>query len=153
MPRCLDPNSAFDLVLSGDEGKPVDDRPFFRFRPFTVGQWKRALVELSKIERLDESDPDAMGEALAAACGLLRGSIVGWGNMYDESNVPEGADAPAIDFDPAKLEDVLALDEAMELVQRLTKGQTITLEDKKKSASHATSGKRRGARRAKRGTA
>lgn len=112
MPRPLEPNQRFPVVLEFDKDKPAETRPTFWFRSLSAREWRKLLRE----GQANESKLDA------ALC-VLQAALVGWDHM-----VRDGEPVP---FNAAELDTIIDTDEVAELFGAFQ----LTLEDKKKSAS------------------
>ena len=123
MPIICDPTQTFKVVLAADENK--DPQPAFLCRTLTMRQWREAAKLHDAAYRADTKDPDVVADAVLAA---LRPLIVGWENVSDP-------DKKEIPFAFEKIEDVLIIDEAFELLSKAWKGQKPTVDEQKKSDS------------------
>lgn len=126
MPAALDPKNKFTIVLLDDQEKPEGKRPGFIYNFLTGRQWFRvAQVQ----EELPESKN--MARVMDLVFNAARIGLVGWENIT-------GLDGKPIEFDPDKLEDVLTLVEAQELVVALESEGSLGSQYKKKldSLSH-----------------
>jgi len=128
MPRALDPDAVFALVLDSDADKPPESRPAFLYRPVTGREWRRlALIG-------DDIEGAASGvAALDALFASLRVGLAGWRNMRD----PAGNEIP---FDPAELDALLDPREANELLFKLLESVSVSGDDAKKYGSRSRSG-------------
>jgi hypothetical protein len=138
MPRCLHPDDTFPIVLKSDEHFPLAEQPFFSFRALSILKWRSAMKIIQMMENLDTENPENVGPAIDAICEVLRMGLVGWGNMLDH-NVAEGAEPIWIPYDPTKLDDLIDLGEAMELMKKMMDACQVTPADKKKLGSQRTS--------------
>ena len=100
MPAAIDPGGRYAVSLQIDKDK--DPKPTFEFI-FLTGRQQRQLLEI--YEDIG-SDPAANVKGLDKVFNMLRKFLTGWLNM-------------PIDYDPAALEDLINLTEAMELINRL----------------------------------
>lgn len=137
MPRALDPKATFELELDSDAAIPADRRPFFIFRPLTLGQWTKAAPLLDKISTTDSADQASVPALVEAICALLDMSCIGWGNMFDEAASQDGPVLLA--YGDKRISDVLDLEEASELLQKMMAQVVPGTDDKKKFASPAMS--------------
>ena len=136
MPLALDPHQTFTIVLESDKDKPAESRPCFIYRYLTGRQW-------NKVPRLHDTLEDSAGADdvtdkmyQAASTGL-----VSWKNMI----APNGEQ---IGYEPDKLQDILGIIEAQELIAKLLK-QHPSLDDKKKLDSPSQSSTEKSAPAAK----
>jgi len=150
VPRCLHPEDTFDIALDSDLRLPEDERPVFTFRPLSIRQWRVCISAIERVQGLDDSHPENVGPAIDAICDVLRTGLVGWRNMLDH-NVADGAEPLWIPYDPAKLDELLDMNEATELMQKMMSANELTVEDKKKSASPPSSARASSARTARTG--
>lgn len=98
MPLGLDPNATVDFWLRSDADKPEAERPTFVFHYLTKRQVRRydELHTVTQAKGSDDADVDkAVNEMLAIG-------LVGWRNM-------------GVEFDLAKLDDILTIPEKFEL--------------------------------------
>lgn len=123
----MDPDAIFRVSLNSDVRIAADRRPAFLFRPVTGRMWKKA--ESLRKERHEASDPTELVDKI---CEMLRVGLVGWENMTDPDT---GKPLP---YDPAELDRLLLLREAMELVDEMLTGGQVSPDDKKKSDSSAS---------------
>ena len=117
MPLAIDPNALFRIVLNSDKDK--EKPPTFVYRYLTGRQW-RSIAEIQ--DKMDESGSipilvDSVYKAVATG-------LVDWENMIDRQG-------EKIKFDTKKLEDMVGVIEAQELIVKLLK-QTPDDNDKKK---------------------
>lgn len=106
MPRCLDPNQRFPLVLDSDKDKPAESRPTFYFRAFSARRWRE----------IKESNPSIRT--------VLDEALVGWEHM-----TKDGQD---ISFAPGELEAITDDGEQRELLDKLAEESHLSPADKKK---------------------
>lgn len=114
MPRPLEPNQRFPVVLECDQDKPLGQQPTFVFRTTSRREW-RQLAEEVKAEH--PGDIHAQAEAF---CKRL---LVDWTNMT--------RDGQPVPFDAAELDSIVENQDLLELFDRLS----FSPRDKKKSAS------------------
>lgn len=105
MPRLLDPQSSFNVVLKSDEGK--DPEPYFTFQALSVRTFNEVV---EKYESIDELQTDMAQVNAIVDC--LKVGMTGWGNMGRE-------------FDPDQLDDILTIAEAVELLEQMLSGQQV----------------------------
>lgn len=104
MPRALEPNSRFPVVLESDEQKPAAKRPTFWCVSKSVRDW---------IAKRDELLEAGTTDAWAMTIELLKPVVVGWDHMIDpETNEP-------IPFDLDQLKRMLDFAEATELLDKV----------------------------------
>lgn len=120
MPIALDPNRRFSVVLASDQTGPEDQRPTFHFRYMSGRAWM-------EIADLNDSILTATSgrEALEKMYDLVGRSMTGWSNLRD----PSGA---VIEYDPAKMPDLLNPAEIRELLEQVMRSIKPTADDKKK---------------------
>ena len=127
MPLATDPNRTFKVSLSSDMETPAETRPVFVYRYSTGRQWREAC-EFSRQIKDAKSDTEMPFDNIDQLFDRLREKLIGWENMTD----PDTGEVFA--FDGGRLEDILNLSEAFELLQlKLT--QSPTDDDKKKLES------------------
>jgi len=113
MPRALEPNQRFPVVLDSDKNKPVESQPTFFAKSLSM----RDQTKLSS--ELDEAfAKPTTAEIFEATCEILNRYIVGWKNMGDFSH---GCD----------VQEFLGIDEARELLRKVYANQHVTTEEKK----------------------
>jgi len=119
MPLALEPNETFEIILESDKDKPRESQPRFIYRHLTCRQWRQIARLQDELEQ--QKNADAVMDKIygAAITGLI-----GWVNMTDPQSGP-------ILFDIKKLEDIIGLTEAQELIVKLL-NKRPTLVDKKK---------------------
>lgn len=128
MPRALEPNQRFSVVLDFDKAKPEDQQPRFWFRALSLRDY-RALY--SKVEALEESENTDQAYQRMMEC--LSFGLVGWENMVD----PQTGEEIAFDIDT--LPDIVDPFETRELVYAMAHQNRVSVEDKKNSASSPSS--------------
>lgn len=129
MPIAIDPLQKFKISLSSDIDKPEAERPAFIYRYATGRQWLEAKDFDRKIKEA-KSDKDMPFDTISDLFDKLRFKLIGWENMND----PETGEP--ISFNPAKLEDILTMSEAFELLG-LCLQQRVSEDDKKKLESQS----------------
>lgn len=120
MPRCLDPEQMFDIVLDGDKGKSPE--PTFVCRSLTLRQFRNCIVKLQGIR--EAADQNAV---ISEALDVIEDVVVGWRNMIDPRTGKE------IKFTPGTAGDLLDIEEAVELVQKITMSGRLSEDESKKS--------------------
>ena len=128
MPRFLDPNQTFPLVLDSDAGKPEGERPTFTARVLN-GHLQRQLLELS--DKIQTAGSNL--EAFTAIFDSLKVVIVGWENMIDPTT------GEAIEFDPERFEHILGSDEAVQLLAKAREANELEASDLGKFVSPSSS--------------
>lgn len=118
MPRALEPDVTFDVVLESDRDKPSDSRPTFVYRSLTCREWSKAAGFFDHASGLTAAE---FVEQIVEVASI---GLVGWRNM-------------GIEFDKSKLLDVVTPAEARELLQRSVNGAVPDPEAKKNSESPA----------------
>jgi len=127
MPMAIDPNQTFKIVLLSDQDKPKKEQPAFIFRHPTGRQWRQIS---GMQDALEECNGGAeVADKVFEAAGLV---MVGWENMP----APDGKGHLAFDID--RLEDVIGMVEAQELIFRILRS-TPDFESKKKLKSPSPS--------------
>jgi len=116
MPRALDPNARFPIVLKSDRNRP-EPRPTFWARYLTGREW----IALSEAQNTGE-------HKLASWYNVLRLCVVDWQHVTD-------AAGNEIRFAPASFENILDPGEARELVEACAAGQQPDADEKKDSGS------------------
>ena len=114
MPRALDPNDTFDVVLDSDKDK--SPQPAFVFRAATGRQWRQMAVALESPEPDIEKYCDILYDA-------ARLTMVDWRNME------------SIPFAAGSLEDIVSPIEVRELLRRALDQGELDAEAKKNSES------------------
>ena len=135
MPIATDPENTFKIVLEGDKG--ADPEPGFIYRHLTARQWARVCDAYQGLEKCKND-----AEVIKVVFDACRIGLVGWENIRNpESNKP-------MDFDADKLEDVLAITEASELMVMLRASGILGKDCKKKFESPSASDTVRSAKNA-----
>lgn len=111
MPQLLDPDSRFSVVLESDKDK--DDPPTFVFRALSVRSFNRAVDQYESIDE-GKSESSKMKTIIAVLCM----GLIDWHNM-------------GRDYDPAELDDILTIGEAIELLEKMLGGQSLSGDDAK----------------------
>ncbi|MBN1377860.1 MAG: hypothetical protein JXA04_01340 [Gammaproteobacteria bacterium] len=119
MPIALDPDSTFKIILRSDEDKPEDSKPAFIFKYPTGRQWRKIAQVQDNLDDIESSN-DLANKVFDSVKTLL----VGWENMVDTTG-------QCIGYDQEKLEDILTLPEAEELIFAVL-NQVPNFKDKKK---------------------
>lgn len=125
MPVAIDPNARVRFVLESDKGKSPE--PAFFVRPLTMRVWRKLADTTDEMLKATEGNVAANKLIEAIKIGL-----VGWEGIVDA----KGNDIP---FDPDKLEDIIDVDEAKELLDAVQDAGRLAREDKKKSESPPSS--------------
>jgi len=127
MPLALDPKERFEVCLESDKDKPPETRPVFVYHYLTGRQWR----EIAR--RQDELDDISAGADVAdLTYESAQTGLVDWRNMIDP------ATGESIAFDSDRLDDVVGVIEAQELIAKLLR-QLPNREDKKKCVSPSDS--------------
>lgn len=107
MPKALEPNRRFSVVLESDADKPPAKQPTFYCVTKSVRDWTAHRDELLARANID---------AWAMTIELLKPCVVDWANMADpETNEP-------IPFDINELHRLLDFAEATELLDKVRFG-------------------------------
>lgn len=113
MPRFLEPNQKFPIVLDSDKDKPIESRPTFFAKSLSMREQTKLGTQL------DEAFGHATTDAIfGATCELLKEYLVGWKNM---GSFEFGCD----------VQEFLGHDEARELLRKVLANQHVTIEEKK----------------------
>lgn len=110
MPKLLDPDCTFKVVLKSDKEKHPDRA--FRFRALSA----REFVSLAEVY---ETTADSDSQAIKKTCNAVRVGLVGWENMGDR------------EYNPEELDDLVTLGEATELLKEMLEGQQLTVDEAK----------------------
>lgn len=128
MPVSLRKDGRFWLSLASDETVPEASRPAFQFRPFT-GRDHVAHQELT-----EPAAAEGRG-GRSVLFDVLALTMTGWRNLRNEN--AEGC--PEIEFAPEGIADrlnaILTLDEASELLEKRRERESLTGAEKKASGS------------------
>lgn len=128
MPRALDPRKTFEVWLDGDADK--QPRPTFVCKYLTGAEWIEVATVGERVEKGRQAGtPQAMVEPIYTA---LRISIVDWEHMT-------GRDGAEIRFAQSRLEELLDVIEAQELIGKVLAACSARADDAKKSESPAQS--------------
>jgi len=122
MPRSLEPGIRYPIVLAGDEGK--SPCPTFFAKSLSVREQRNIIDSVGRI-----AEAKGQGDVFVEAARILGNAIVGWEGMIDPHT---GED---IAFDADRLIDLLAIDELMDLVNKVTNAGVLARGDRKKSES------------------
>ena len=131
MPLATDPNQTFEVVLISDRDKPENEQPAFIYRYSTGRQWRAANEFRQKINAAKD-DSEMPFDTLDELYAMISNRMIGWRNMKDPDT---GDDLP---FDISRLDDILTLPEAFELLA-LKLEQRVNEMDKKKLESLSVS--------------
>ncbi len=113
MPRFLEPNQKFPIVLDSDKDKPIDLRPTFFAKSLSMREQNKLGAQL------DEAFAHKTTVAIFdATCELLKEHLVGWQNM---GSYEFGCD----------VQEFLGHDEAREILRKVLANQHVTPEEKK----------------------
>ena len=129
MPKALDPEATFDVVLESDRDKPAAERPTFVYRQLTGRQW-HALATMNDSVTEEMTGPEAINLLYIAAAT----NLVGWRNMIDPKT------KELIAFAPGELDRVVAPFEVEELLVRLLESGTPSSGEENGSESPSSSG-------------
>lgn len=127
MPICLDPKtSTYELWLDSDAEK--EPRPTFVFRPESARDGHRwgVLCEMTPEELRREDGAEAAARSLLFR--LIEITLVGWRDL----TTPSGETVP---YDAARLDELLTLGEAKELIEKIRAHNRVTYDEKKASPS------------------
>lgn len=112
MPKLLDPDCTFDVILAGDAGK--DDPPTFIFKALSARQFTQVV---ETYEAIDDEDGDV--SRVETIVSLLKVGMVGWSAMAGR------------EYDPSTLADILTIGEAIELLERMLSGHQLDVDEAK----------------------
>src|ERR1043166_1168009 len=112
----FDPRKPFDIWLECFEDVPKEDRPVFKARRCTA----------SELDAVNEARGDATKFNLFTEAAKL---LMGWSNQYtpDEKEVPYCAETADAD-----LRKLISFQECYELLAKISAGNQVSVEDKKK---------------------
>ena len=128
MPYLSEPGARFAVVLACDRDKPPESQTRFWYEARSARDFRKLLEADAALDRA--TDTATYCDRLFA---LLRERLVDWENVRDP-------DAPAtLAFDPSRLEDILDLWEARDMVAAIATAQTLDYASKKNSASRPAS--------------
>lgn len=116
MPRPLEPNQEFPIVLACDQDKPEGKQPTFWFRSISRRDWKAIAEEVKAAHP---------GDVFAQAEAFCQRLLVRWDRMVNAET------GEAVPFDPANLDTIVENADLLELFDRLS----FSPRDKKKSES------------------
>lgn len=122
MPRSLEPGTRLPIVLDADVGK--DPCPTFYAKSLSVRMFREGVGALQTIQSATDK-----AEVMFSAFSTLRPAIVGWSGMIDPDTGRE------IEYDPERLDDLLDIEEAMELIRKIMESGRLSVDDRKKSGS------------------
>lgn len=125
MPKGIDPNQKYKVVLDSDKEKTSP--PTFIYR-YLTGRQQLAAIE--KYDNIDDKNSSQI-ENIRKTFNLAREHLIGWDNIIDPIS------GGCIEFNPDHLEDICTVLEAMELCQKVLYGQVLDLESKKKLESQS----------------
>lgn len=120
MPRALDTDVTFPVVLDYDKDKPKESQPTFVFRSLSSREWAKANGFYERMEGC--ADSDALKDELCKAATV---GLVGWRGMT--------RDGKAIEFNPEALQDIVTIQEVRELLDKSLRGNIPDPEAKKNS--------------------
>ena len=136
MPIATDPENTFKIVLEGDKGK--EPEPGFVYRHLTARQWGKVCDAHQNLEKCKDDQ-----EIIDLVFGVCRIGLVGW------ENIIEPATGKPMPFEPDRLEDVLAITEATELMVMVRASGILGADCKKKFDLLSASGTARSVKTAK----
>lgn len=114
MPKALEPNRDFPVVLESDMDKPAATRPTFWVKSMSMRQ------QLDFAEQIDAAnDYDNTKELFDRNCELIESKIVRWDNMG------------GFVLGECDLRDVLSYNEARELLRKIQANAHVSIEEKK----------------------
>ena len=117
MPLILEAKRTFKVVLETDKEK--ENRPYFEFKYLSGRKWKEVADEADAID-----DSGSGRAAIDQLFKCLQLGLVGWGFMTDPVT-----DEP-IDYDPERLDDIVTIKEAHELLAKF-RNQDFEADDQK----------------------
>lgn len=116
MPLFLEPGQKYPIVLDVDADKPKDKQPTF----FAKSQSMRGQQKIADVLDMWTDNPDLTTKQLFdATIEVLSGVVISWSNMG------------GIEFSNEAMRDVLAYQEARELLRKVMYNQHITADEKK----------------------
>ncbi len=127
MPRALDPDATFDVVLLSDRDK--EDPPTFTFRYLSNRDWRRLAKVYDSLDELGEEGIDALLDELE---GVLKMELVGWRNLTDRDGSP-------IPFKLDDLDRVVDVQESVELMRLSLEGAKLSVTEGNGSGSPSPS--------------
>lgn len=122
MPLALEPGEPFAIVLECDKDK--SPQPRFLYRALSCREWRVAAKASAAM-----TDASNGADALDQLFGILQAGLLGWENMTD----PQTGDK--VPFNPADLDTLLIIPEAMELMEKIMEGARPDSDAKKNSDS------------------
>jgi len=129
MPKCLEPNQRFPIVLDSDQHKPEESRPTF----FVLALSMRDQIPLMETIQSWRERQDLTGQQMFKEnIEQLKKVVVGWTNMVDERDPDNPVE---IEFAHENFELVLGFPEARELVEKCFANNHVSPEEKKSSES------------------
>jgi len=123
VPIAFDPTQRLSVVLATDADKELP--PTFYVRPLTLRE-TRAADTIDQRMRAAAQEPGS--DPYAPLLDGIRVALVGWTQVTDLAG-------EMILYDPAKLEDVLTIEECFELMQKIVRAGALLKDEKKSSAS------------------
>jgi len=136
MPVALEPDQKFRSVLTRDEKKPLEKRPYFLFEYINCRLCRKVAIDHDNLIANSKDSNEVIDNLL----GIVKRHLVGWGNMIEPST---GAEIP---FNPDDLEVIIGVSEAHELVNGLL-NQSVSPDDLKNLESPSVSSTGKSARR------
>jgi hypothetical protein len=125
MPRFLEPDQKFPVVLDCDMEKPIETRPTF----YVKSQSMRGQKQIADVLDRSFSDPNLTTEILyQEVIDQLQRVVVGWSNMR---LIGEDGEAKDIPFSKDSFIDILDYMEARELLRMVFYNMHVTQEEKK----------------------
>lgn len=122
MPRALEPGVKRFVVLPYDRAKPEAEQPRFFYAAQALGK-SRQIARLMD-ETQNAKDSESVHDSVIRS---LQEIIIGWENLID----PETGSV--IPFSPEKIQDVLTMADANELIAEVFKSNVADPADQKKS--------------------
>ena len=113
MPKCLEPNQKFPIVLDFDMDKPENERPTFYVRSLSSRGQSQLAAELDESMSHDTTD-----EILTATFYLLSKHLTGWKNLGEFE----------FGCDP---QEFLSHEDARELLRKILINQHLASDEKK----------------------
>lgn len=129
MPKALDPEATFDVVLESDRDKAQGERPTFMYRHLNGREWRKlaTLNDQFVASPGGNKSLDCIYEAVAIG-------LVGWRNMIDrETQEP-------IEFSPENIDLVIDPFEADEITAQILSAGTPSPGEENGSESPSSSG-------------
>ena len=122
MPIAIDPNETYSYVISTDRALPPETQPTLVFH-FPTGRQQIQIADL--FDRADNAT--STKESLTLRFEAVRVILAGWHNFTDR-------EGNAVEYDPARLEDVLSDNDLTELHARLLREMSMAELEKKRFA-------------------